>query len=114
VVVSDFFDPGGSEAVIAALGQVRHHLLLVQLVRRSDAEPDVSGDVRVIDCESREAEDISVTPALIRRYRRVYERFQNTLAGFARKRSAGLLRIDVDGEIVPQLARIFEAGRYVV
>ena len=46
-----------SEAVIAALKQVRHKLLLVQLHRRSDAEPDVRGDVRLIDCESREAED---------------------------------------------------------
>lgn len=114
VVVSDFFDPAGRNAVVEALQQVQHKLLLVQLVRRSDAEPALSGDVRVIDCESREAEDISVTPALLKRYRRVYERFQTTLAEFARKRNAGLLRIDVDEEIVPQLARIFEAGRYVV
>ena len=114
VIVSDFFDPAGLEAVIAALKQVRHKLLLVQLCRRSDAEPEVRGDVRVIDCESREAEDISVTPALLKRYRRVYEQFQSTIAEFAKKRHAGLLRMDVDEEIVPQLAQIFEAGRYVV
>ena len=114
MVVSDFFDPAGLEAVIAALKQVRHKLLLVQLYRRSDAEPEVRGDVRVIDCESREAEDISVTPALLKRYRRVYEQFQSTIAEFARKRHAGLLRMDVDEEIVPQLAQVFEAGRYVV
>jgi len=114
VIVSDFFDPAGLEAVIAALKQVRHKLLLVQLCRRSDAEPEVRGDVRVIDCESREAEDISVTPALLKRYRRVYEQFQSTIAEFARKRYAGLLQIDVDEEIVPQLAQVFESGRYVV
>ena len=114
VVVSDFFDPAGSEAVIAALKQVRHKLLLVQLYRRSDAEPDIRGDVRVIDCETREAEDISVTPALIKRYHRFYEQFQATLADFARRRNAGFLRMDVDEEIVPQLAQIFESGRYVV
>jgi uncharacterized protein (DUF58 family) len=114
VVVSDFFDPAGSGAVIAALKQVRHKLLLVQLHRRSDAEPDVHGDMRVIDCETREAEDISVTPALIKRYRRFYEQFQTTLAEFARRRNAGFLRMDVDEEIVPQLAQVFEAGRYVV
>ena len=114
VVVSDFFDPGGADAVIAALKQVRHKLLLVQLHRRSDAEPDVSGDVRLIDCESREAEDVSVTPALVKRYRRIYERFQADIAGFAKSRHAGLLRIDVDEEIVPQLAKVFEGGRYVV
>jgi hypothetical protein len=112
VVVSDFFDPGGAAAVIAALKQVRHKLLLVQLYRRSDAEPDFSGDIRLIDCESRQAEDVSVTPALIKRYRRIYGQFQADIAEFARKRNAGLLRIDVDEEIVPQLAGVFEAGRY--
>ena len=102
------------EAVIEALKQVRHKLLLVQLHRRSDAEPEVRGDVRVIDCETREAEDVSVTPALLKRYRRAYEDFQTALAEFARQRGAGLLRIDVDEGIVPQLAQVFEAGRYVV
>jgi uncharacterized protein (DUF58 family) len=114
VVVSDFFDPAGAEAVIAALKQVRHKLLLVQLYRRSDAEPDEQGDVRLIDCETREAEDVSVTPALIKRYREIYEEFQASIAGFAKSRNAGLLRIDVDEEIVPQLAEVFEGGRYVV
>jgi len=113
-IVSDFFDPAGIDAVAAALKQVRHKLLLVQLVRRSDAEPTASGDVRMIDCESREAEDISVTPALLKRYRDAYDQFQSSLAGFAKKRGAGLLRIDVDEEIVPQLASVFEAGRYAV
>ncbi|QTN32051.1 DUF58 domain-containing protein [Akkermansiaceae bacterium] len=114
VVVSDFFDPGGIGAVVSALKQVRHNLLLVQLHRRSDAQPDLRGDVRLIDCESREAEDLSITPALIKRYREVYDQFQADLAGFAKSRNAGLLRIDVDEEIVPQLAGIFEGGRYVV
>ena len=31
---------------------------------------------------------------------------------FARRRPAGLLRLDVEREIVPQLAALFESGRY--
>ena len=44
----------------------------------------------------------------------IYDTFQVDLAAFAKRRQAGLLRIDVDEEIVPQLAGIFEGGRYVV
>ncbi len=113
-IVSDFFDPAGIDAVVDALKKVRHKLLLVQLVSRDDAEPAVNGDVRMIDCESREAEDISITPALLKRYHDAYDRFQSGLAEFAKKRGAGLLRIDVDEEIVPQLAEVFESGRYSV
>ena len=111
-IVSDFFDPAGVEAVVDALKQLRHKLLLVQLVRRTDAEPDTTGDVRVIDCESREAEDVSITPALLDRYRRAYDHFQSTLTDFAKQRGAGLLHIDVNEEIVPQLATLFESGSY--
>ena len=113
-IVSDFFDPAGIDQVVGALKKLRHQLLLVQLVSRSDAEPTFSGDVRMIDCESREAEDISITPALLQRYREAYGRFQSGLADFAKKRGAGLLRIDVDEDIVPQLAEVFESGRYTV
>jgi len=113
-VVSDFFDPAGVDAIIGALKTVRHRLLLVQLTRRSDRDPVATGDIRVIDCESRAAEDVSVSPALLARYRDAYDAFQSKLTEFARKRGAGLIRLDVDQAIVPQLATLFETGSYEV
>ena len=112
VIVSDFFDPAGIEDVLQALKRVRHRLLLIQLMRRSDRHPDVSGDVRLIDCESQQPEDVSVTPNVIERYQAAYDRFQNSLTDFVKKRKAGLLQIDADQPIIPQLAELFEAGRY--
>jgi uncharacterized protein (DUF58 family) len=114
VVISDFFDPGGLPAVLEALGSLRHDLLLVQLVRDSDREVAVEGDLRLTDCESGAYQDVSVTPAVLERYRAAYDRFQAGLAEFARERSAGLLRLDVLGDVVPQLAELFESGRYAV
>lgn len=123
VVVSDFFDPGGLEAVTEALKGVRHKLLLVQLVRATDRDPlargdapsrvggDMNGDVRVIDCESREGYDVSVTPDVLARYRAAYDRFNEGLSAFARSRNAGLLALDADADVVPQLATLFENGR---
>lgn len=126
VVVSDFFDPGGLAAVQDALRGVRHKLLLVQLVRASDRDPLLArrgrasgatnasggvGDVRMIDCESGAAHDVSLTPAVLTRYRAAYDRFNAGLAVFARSRNAGLLALDVEAEIVPQLATLFDNGR---
>jgi uncharacterized protein (DUF58 family) len=132
VVVSDFFDPGGLAAVEDALRGVRHKLLLVQLVRASDRDPLLArrgrvngatstssavgasggmGELRVIDCESGATHDVSLTPAVLTRYRAAYDRFNEGLAAFARSRNAGLLALDVEAEIVPQLATLFENGR---
>lgn len=113
-VISDFFDPAGIDAVTASLRPLRHDLLLVQLVRSSDANPDVRGDVRLLDCESGEGRDVSVTPGVLRAYRDAYANFEEGLTTFAQGRRAGLVRLDVEHPVVPQLAALFEAGHYAV
>lgn len=112
-VVSDFFDPNGADAVIAALGSLRHRLLLVQLARESDRSPALAGDLRLVDSEGGEHADVSVTPALLERYSGAYDAFQAQLTGFARQRGAGFLRLDADGDLLAQIATLFEGGRYV-
>ncbi len=110
VVVSDFFDPSGLSAVVGALKQLKHSLLLVQLVRPSDTNPDLQGDLRLVDCESGEGEDVSLTPSVLDAYRRAADEFNSGLADYARKRGAGLLRLNCDEPVVPQLATLFEGG----
>jgi uncharacterized protein (DUF58 family) len=114
VIVSDFFDPSGIDEVIEALKKTRHRLLLVQLVKPSDREPNIHGEVRLRDCETGQVEDISVTAPVLESYRQAYDRFESALTEFARRRNAGLLRLDVEAEVVPQLATLFEYGQYTV
>lgn len=118
VVVSDFFDPGGIDAVVAALGQVQHRMMLVQLVRKSDADPRLdprlSGELLLRDCESGEEQNVSATNQALESYRAAYENFTSGLLAFAKQRRAGHLRLDVEEDVVEQLARLFESGAYVV
>lgn len=114
VVLSDFFDPGGLPAVLDALKKVPHHLLLVQLVRPSDANPDLQGDLRLRDCESGESHDITVDAQVLERYKQAYQDFQSGLTEFSQKRNIGLLRLNAEEEVVPQLATLFENGRLEV
>ena len=111
VVVSDFFDPGGLPTVVEALKKVPHHLLLVQLVRPSDSNPELQGDLRLRDCESGESHDITIDAQVLQRYRQAYQEFQDGLTEFAQRRNIGLLRLNAEQEVVPQLATLFENGR---
>lgn len=113
-VISDFFDPAGIDAVVDSMRRLRHKLLLVQLARPSDAEPTLQGDVRLVDCETGVGEDVSITPSVLAGYRKAYATFEDTLTRFARSRGAGLLRLDVEQPVVPQLAALFEGGRLQV
>ncbi|HIE68740.1 MAG TPA: DUF58 domain-containing protein, partial [Planctomycetes bacterium] len=114
IVVSDFFDPGGIEAVRESLSRQRHRLLLVQLTRKTDQFPDLSGDLLLRDCENGQEHDVSVTPDVLAAYRRAYESFEQGLHKLAMSQQAGLVRVDVDEPVVPQLSTLFESGAFVV
>jgi uncharacterized protein (DUF58 family) len=114
VIVSDFFDPAGADAVIRELKRLRHRLLLVPVVRAGDREPDVDGDLRLRDCETGSRYDVSVTSDVLDRYRAAYDRFMKSLRTFATSRRGGFLPIDADGDVLDQLASLFEGGRYEV
>lgn len=114
VIVSDFFDPMGVDAIADSLATSRHRLLLVQLAKAADADPTriaaLRGDVRLLDCETGEALDVNVTPAVLARYREAYEAFATRLTTLAAERGAGLLRVDVDADVLGQLAPLFADG----
>ena len=110
VIVSDFFDPAGLAGIAKALGKIRHKRLLIQITLSSDAEPTLQGEVRLRDCETGELADLAITPAVLKRYRKAYDDFCQKLTALARKRRAGLLRLDAENDVVVQLATLFEAG----
>jgi uncharacterized protein (DUF58 family) len=113
-IVSDFFDPAGIDAALESLKACRHRLLLIQLVRASDADPALQGEVQLKDTETGQIVDVSVTPEVLARYRSSYQRFSARLEEFAAKREASLLRLDTEGNVLDQLAELFASGRLVV
>lgn len=114
VIASDFFDPGGLDAIADSLRGLRHKVLLIQLARSSDRDPSAAhgaGDMRFVDAETGNAHDVSLTSDVLARYRQRYDDFAGGLATMARGRGAGLLALDVDAPVVPQIASLFENGR---
>lgn len=110
VVISDFFDPAGLDAVRDALRAIRHRLLFVQLVRPSDTSPDLVGDLRLRDCETGDVAEITVTPHVLAKYREAYDSFNAQLADLVKYFRGGLLRLDVEADLVQQLNTLFESG----
>jgi uncharacterized protein (DUF58 family) len=117
VIVSDFFDDDGLDAVVAALGRLRHRVLLLRIARAADADPTldpaIAGDLLVDDGEREEPLSLTITPELIARYRAAYAEFDAQLSGFADANGVGMVSIDADRDVLDQLAPMF-ASRGVV
>ncbi len=110
VIVSDLFDPRGIDSLCEAMRSLRHRLALVQLVRATDAEPDLTGQVRLEDCETGRDVTVTATPAVLDHYREAYRQFENRLAEFVAHRRAARLLLDADQPVLDQLRHLFIGG----
>jgi uncharacterized protein (DUF58 family) len=114
VVISDFFDPHGLDAVLPALAALRQRLVLVQVVRAADADPDVPGEFTLVDCETGGEVDVAATARVRARYQEAYARFQAALHEFAARRGAVLVRVDAEQPVLAQLGSLFRNGTLVI
>lgn len=113
VIISDWLDPHGLDAVLSELKRTRHRPLLISVARQTDRDPDLQGDVRVRDCETGDMRDISIDGGVLQKYRDAYDAHFEQLQSFSRGRQGGFLVMDHDEDIMQQLASLFEDGRYV-
>ena len=113
MIVSDFFHPAGIEVMMRDLKLTQHRPLLVAIGRKEDREPSLSGDLQVRDCETGDAQDVSVNSDVLKRYREAYDLHFDQLRQFALSRKGGFLVMDHDDDVAQQLSGLFEGGRYV-
>ncbi|HLQ46451.1 MAG TPA: DUF58 domain-containing protein, partial [Planctomycetaceae bacterium] len=83
VVVSDFFDPQGFERGLDLLRYRHYEPHIVQLVDRLEAEPNLLGELELVDIESETGQKVTITETALKKYRRLFEEFQNTLRSYS-------------------------------
>lgn len=96
LLVSDLYDPKSFETGVDALRHARFEPRILHLVDRRDAEPALHGDVVLVDRETGERREVTVTDAVLRRYREAHARHGKRIAAFAGEKQVPLVSIDVD------------------
>jgi uncharacterized protein (DUF58 family) len=95
LVISDLYDAQSFERGIDALRHARFEPRILHLVDRRDAEPAIFGDVMLVDRETGERREVTVTEAVLRRYREAHARLGKRIAAFAGETHVPLVTIDV-------------------
>ncbi len=106
VVLSDFLFPEGADAGLRYLGAAAHEgfdVTCMQVLAPGELDPEleidggVRGDIRLTDIETGRASEITVSPALIERYR---ERLRAHIDGIAEScKSRGMRHILLDTSV---------------
>lgn len=96
LVVSDLYDTRGLETGIDALRYARFEPRVLHLVDPHEASPELHGDVVLVDRETGERREVTITPRVLARYREAHARHQQRIDAFAADKQVPLVRVDVN------------------
>ena len=113
VVISDMYDPAGAQEGLNFLRYNRFEPFVIHMHDPAELRPDVRGDLRLVDCETGEVRDVTVTDRLVRRYQEAYEQFRRELEEFCTTRQIPYFQAPVDEPFDDLILRIFRAGGFL-
>lgn len=113
VVMSDFYDPSGLGDGLTQLALRGFEPMVLHLCDRSLLDAPELGDVALVDCETGEVRELTLTPALMERYRSAFEAFSHDIQRAAREVGARCLEVDVSVPFDEVVLKIFRAGGFL-
>ena len=106
VVVSDFFDAGPLFGAASRAIMAGHELVLLQLVSPEDVEPELSGDLALVDCETGAVVEVTIDRAALEAYALRFAGLCEELRAFARRHHATYVRARTDEPLEPVVRRV--------
>ena len=97
VMVSDFIDKGEMADALRYLGDPKHDVYVIQLLAPQEVDPAkgmIVGDLRLRDIEDGDVAEVSITPALVKRYKANLEAYCQHVRDQCLKRDIAYMATD--------------------
>lgn len=98
ILISDFFDPNWKEGMKSILAR-GFQVVVFHILSPDELTPSLTGDLRIVDSESGESREMSITPALLSRYKNALQEFSGNIQEFCRKYGADYLSISTEASL---------------
>lgn len=86
VLISDLMDKNGYTDALRYLMARQMDVYVIQVLSQEEIEPDVKGDLRLIDCEDEDMAEITVSAPLLKRYKQNLAAFVDGAREFCNRR----------------------------
>lgn len=86
IVLSDFMDKGGYEDALRYLVARQFDIYCIQVLSQEEIEPEIVGDLKLIDVEDEDEAEITVSGPLLKRYKQNLAAFRGALNEFCLRR----------------------------
>ncbi|HLA84110.1 MAG TPA: DUF58 domain-containing protein [Thermoguttaceae bacterium] len=109
VLLTDLMDKAGYEPALRYLLAQRMDVYIVQILSAEELDPELNGDLRLVDCEDGDETEVTVTAPLLKRYRKTLNAFVESAREFCTRRGMVYLlannTVPLDDMITDYLAR---------
>jgi len=92
VVVSDLFDHRGFERGLNFIRYNRFDMYVLHVLDAGDFEPQIGGDVRLVDIETGQSREATISPPVIASYKEQLATFLGDVERYCRSKQAGYTR----------------------
>jgi uncharacterized protein (DUF58 family) len=113
VVISDFYDPAGFQEGLNALQFNRFEPFVLQVFDQKEAYPKLHGDLTLIDCETGDEREVTISRSLLDAYTREHERYCDELSAFCTSRAFPYFRTHTQVPFDELVLRIFRTGGFL-
>jgi uncharacterized protein (DUF58 family) len=95
ILISDFFDPEW-ETGLKALLHRRFAVTVIQVLDRTEVRPEYLGDLKLVDCETGEEREITVSGSLLKEYQKAVDTFCGGIQETCRRYGADYIQAITD------------------
>lgn len=113
VLISDFYDPAGFEEGINTLRYNKFEPFVLQVYDLKEAAPNLHGDLALVDCETGEQREVTVSKSLLEQYMREHERYCKQLEDFCTERAVPFFRTHTGIPFDELVLQIFRSGGFL-
>jgi len=100
VVMTDLMDKAGYEAALGRLASRQLDVYIIHILSLEEIEPDVQGDLKLVDCEDRDVAEISVNAPLLKRYEQTLAGLVDGARTYCRRRGMHYLRVNTSLPVI--------------
>jgi uncharacterized protein (DUF58 family) len=86
ILLSDLMDKEGFEPGLRYLASRDMDVYVVQILSAEEIDPAVEGDLRLVDCEDGDVAEVTVSSALLRRYKQTLAAMVDSVRDFCHRR----------------------------
>ena len=110
VLISDLYDPDGFEGGINTLRYGRFETGVIQVFDRAEVQPKLHGDLSLIDCETGQARDVTITNRILEKYALVHEQYRQEIEQFCRDKQVAHFPADTNVPFDELVLRVLRRG----